>query len=147
MRPVVAKCYAPGEANSPDSLGAWGFVYQPIGQQKDMHLDPLVCQGALSVNDPLVPAWQRALGVMVLIHESYHLRRWSAAGNEAQVQCRAIRHWKVGMRILGASEETITELWPFALVAHYELSNISDWFGERPYRDDNCNVPRLKGGE
>lgn len=144
-RPVGVKCYLPGDESSPDGFGAWGYVWKPTGKARYMHLDAPVCEGALRINDPLVPAWQRALGPGVLIHEAYHLRRWGLAGNEAAVECKAIRHWKVGARMLGATEETVAQLWPYALAEHYELANYVDVFdaGNRPYYDPSCNVPPL----
>ncbi len=39
-------------------------------------LHPNLCAGAPAVADPTVPAWERATGVLVLVHEAYHLRRW-----------------------------------------------------------------------
>lgn len=139
---MVALCYAAGEANSPESFGAWGYVKKPLGKQKAMHLDPEICAGASDVNtgDPFM----RALSVLVVVHESYHLRRWGAAADEAKVECMAVRHWKVGAAMLGATPESIAELWPYALVAHYELSNLSDWFGNKPYYQEDCQVPPLR---
>jgi hypothetical protein len=143
MRPVGVKCYGRDEKDAPWSYGAWGYVVKPVGQSKFAHLDVQICAGALDVNGDL-PAWQRALGVSVVTHESYHLRRWGAAGNEAKVECQAIRHWKVVARRLGATEETVTELWPSALAAHYELAEFQNWMtGERPYYDPDCEVPPL----
>jgi hypothetical protein len=144
MRPVAALCYTPGEKGNPDDFGAWGYVRKPLGKQAAEHLHPLVCAGALAVNDPLLPAWQRAAGVMVLVHEAYHLRRWGGAADEAQVQCNTVRHWKVAARLLGASEPTVAELWPAALAFHYRLTEFTNlWTGERDYYDAGCVVPPL----
>jgi hypothetical protein len=33
-------------------------------------LHPKLCAGALAVGDATLPAWQRATGVLVLVHES-----------------------------------------------------------------------------
>lgn len=144
-RPVRVKCYNPIEEESPAGFGAWGYVRKPVGSARYMHLDADACDGALRVNDPTIPAWVRALGVGVLIHEAYHMRRWGLAGDEAKVECAAIRHWKVGARMLGASDETVQTLWPWALAEHYELANYTDIFdgGSHPYRDDGCAVPPL----
>lgn len=144
QRSVVARCMTQDEKDSPFSYNAWGYVLMPTGKQRAEQLDTKVCLGARGVNDASIPRWQRALGVMVLIHESYHLRRWGYAGDEAKVQCQAIRHWKVAARLMGASEEAVAELWPWALAAHYEEANLVDWFGNFPYRYDACQVPWLE---
>jgi hypothetical protein len=98
MRPVGVKCYDELEDGSPWSHGAWGYVWKPVGKAKFMHLDDRMCEGALGVNDPELPVWKRALGVLVLTHESYHLRRWGAAANEAKVECKAGRALAHGPR-------------------------------------------------
>lgn len=142
QRDVGVRCYASEEPDSPWGHDAWGYVRKPLGKARLAHLDGRLCAGALEVNGAL-PDWQRALGVLVLTHESYHLRRWGAAGDEAKVECRAIRHWRVVARRLGATEPTIAELWPSALAAHYELAGYVDWFGDKPYEDPTCDVPPL----
>jgi len=144
MRRVGMKCYRQEEPDSPWGYGAWGYVIKPLGKQKFGHLDVDVCEGALRINDETLPGWQRAIGSLVLIHESYHLRRWSGAASEAKTECKAIRHWKVGARMLGATEETVEDLWGEALASHYRLAEYTDWMdGSRPYYDPTCEVPPL----
>ena len=143
MRPVGAKCYAREEPDSPWGYGAWGYVNTPLRTQGFSHLDERLCAGALAVNDETLPTWQRALGVLVVVHEAYHLRRWSAAGSEAKVECKTIRHWKVAARMFGATEETVEDLWPSALASHYRLTTYQDFMGEQPYYDPTCKVPPL----
>lgn len=129
----------------PGSLGVWGYVRIPTAKQRAEFVDAMLCDAARAVNDSSIPAWNRAMGVLVLVHESYHLRRWGAAGNEAKVHCQAIRHWRVGAALLGASDATITDLWPWALAAYYEEANLQPLFSleRHPYRDDDCKVPPL----
>jgi hypothetical protein len=144
MRPVSVLCYGADEPGSPYDLGAWGYVRKPLRKAHRAHLDADLCDGALDINGADTEVWQRALGVLVLVHESYHLRRWGAAGDEAKVECKAIRHVKVGARMLGASESTVEELWPFALASHYRLAEFRVWLtDERPYYDPDCDVPPL----
>jgi hypothetical protein len=38
----------------------------------------------------MVPAWQQALGVLVLTHEAFHLRHWRFRRNEGKVECQAL---------------------------------------------------------
>jgi hypothetical protein len=99
-------------------------------------LHPALCAGALAVADPGVPVWQRAMGVLVLVHEAYHLRRWAWRRNEARVECQAIRHFRVGARLLGASPELANELLPVALAAHARMVKL---FPE--YNDPTCKLP------
>jgi hypothetical protein len=143
QRPVAVRCYEPLEDDSPSGEGAWGYVIQPLGWASFLALDERLCEGALNVNNSALPIWERALGVLVLTHESYHLRRWGAAGNEAKVECRAIRHWRVSAKMLGASDAAIDEIWPFALASHYHLTEFMLADGTRPYYDENCVVPPL----
>jgi hypothetical protein len=60
----------------------------------------------------------KALAVLTLIHESYHVRRWSWRLDEARVECQAIRHFRVGVLILGGTQQLADQLFPFALTWH-----------------------------
>jgi hypothetical protein len=99
-------------------------------------LHPILCAGVLGVSDVLLPLWQRATGVLVLVHEAYHLRRWRWRRNEAKVECQAIRHFRVGAQLLGASPGLANELLPYALAAHGRMVSL---FPE--YRDPGCKLP------
>lgn len=144
MRPVSVRCYHAKDVGSPYGYGAWGYVIKPTGKARFTAIDADLCEGALAVNDRSLPVWKRALGVEVITHESYHLRRWGANQNEAKTQCKAVRHWKTAARLLGATEATVAELWPFALASHYKLAEYENWLdGGRPYYDPSCQVPPL----
>ena len=91
MRPVSVRCYEGVEDGSPAVEGAWGYVKKPLGRAKYAAIDGTLCAAALHLNDESIDAYHRALGVLVLVHESYHLRRWGNASNEAKVECQAIR--------------------------------------------------------
>ena len=138
QRDVHVVCPSSGEwALSPVASVAWGYVRIPSGQQTGMRINALACVGAVAVanRDLSVPAWQRALGVQVLVHESYHLRRWGSAGNEAKVECQAIRHFKVAVRLLGGTPTDADELWPYALAAYWRLARLAPG-----YYDPSCKV-------
>lgn len=137
MRPVNVRCYNSTEDGSPALERAWGYVKTPLWRARYTAIDGRLCDAALTINDPSIDRFYRALGVLVLIHESYHLRKWGAAGNEAKVECQAIRHWKVGARLLGATESTLEDLWPMALAQHAEITRIVE------YDDPSCRVPPL----
>jgi len=54
-------------------------------------LPPLICEGALNVAHDEVPAWERALGTLVLVHEAFHLRHWPRRG-QGRVPGDRVRH-------------------------------------------------------
>jgi hypothetical protein len=99
-------------------------------------MHPALCAGAAAVNDPTLPLWQRATGALVLVHEAYHLRRWGGRWDEARVECRAIRHFRVGAELLGASPDVANELLPYALAAHQRMVTLFP-----NYRAPNCRLP------
>jgi hypothetical protein len=140
-RPAEVRCPSPAEwvadpiwGKDPNPQRAWGYT-----DMVDEHivLHPRLCAGAAAIADSSVPAWQRATGALVLVHEAYHLRRWKWRRNEAKVECQAIRHFIVGAQLLGASPELANELLPFALAAHARMVTL---FPE--YRDRRCPLPR-----
>jgi hypothetical protein len=66
------------------SQRGWGYT----NMLRDyVALHPALCAGALAVPDATVAACQRATGVLVLVHEAYHLRRWQWRRDEAKVEC------------------------------------------------------------
>jgi hypothetical protein len=120
----------------PNPARAWGYT-DMINEYVVLH--PALCAGAEAVSDPAVPPWQRATGVLVLVHEAYHLRRWRWRRNEGKVECQAIRHFAGAARELGASAELANELLPYALSAHARMVTL---FPE--YRDRRCKLPLWK---
>jgi hypothetical protein len=99
-------------------------------------LPPLICDGALNVPDAQFPAWQRALGTLVLVHEAFHLRHWRFRRNEAKVECQAIVYFTEAAEKLGASEAEANNLYPYALAWHRWLTQLFSW-----YRDRTCVIP------
>jgi hypothetical protein len=117
----------------PTQPRAWGYTNM-IREHIVMH--PALCAGATAVGNPALPGWQRATGVLVLVHEAYHLRRWGGRWDEARVECRAIRHFRVGAALLGASPEVANDLLPYALAAHQRMVTLFP-----NYRDRRCKLP------
>ncbi|HET9674847.1 MAG TPA: hypothetical protein VFP31_08535 [Gaiellaceae bacterium] len=117
----------------PTQPRAWGYTNM-IREHIVMH--PTLCAGATAVDDTTLPGWQRATGVLVLVHEAYHLRRWGGRWDEARVECRAIRHFRVGAELLGASTEVANDLLPYALAAHQRMVTLFP-----NYRDPSCKLP------
>jgi hypothetical protein len=117
----------------PTSGRAWGYT-DMIDEYIVLH--PALCAGALAVSDSALPRWQRATGVLVLVHEAYHLRHWSGRRNEGKVECRAIRHFAMGAERLGASPELANDLLPYALAAHQRMVTLFP-----NYHDRGCKLP------
>jgi hypothetical protein len=112
---------------------AWGYTNM---LREYIALHPALCAGALAVADATVPAWQRGTGVLGLVHEAYHLRRWKWRRNEAKVECQALRHFITGARLLGASPELANDLLPHALAAHARMVRLFP-----DYYDRTCKLP------
>lgn len=123
MRPVEVRC--------PDSA-EWGdFALIELGESDPqlvfgathlredwMMLRTDMCDAAALPGDEAVEPSVRALAVLTIVHEAYHVRRWSARRHEGQVQCQAIRHFRVGAQLLGASRAEADLLFPHALLWH-----------------------------
>lgn len=112
---------------------AWAYT----SMTKDyIVLHPALCAGALAVSNADVPVWQRGAGVLVLVHEAYHVRRWAGRWDEAKVECRAIRDLTKAVVLLGGSRELANDLLPSALAAHLRMGAV---FPE--YRSRDCKLP------
>jgi len=96
-------------------FGAWG--YTQFGWDYAV-LDNELCL-ALENPDTTEPKTV-SLAVMVLVHESYHLRTsWKFSAREGKVECKAIRHFRYGRSFLGLTEAQAP--FQYALQAHNEL--------------------------
>jgi hypothetical protein len=71
-------------------------------------LGPRVCVGALNVGKATVPAWQQALGVLVLTHEAFHLRHWRFRRDEGKVECQALVYFRDAAQRLGATAALVS---------------------------------------
>lgn len=99
---------------------AWGYKNWFVDDHVTVDLGLCLNVEALLSGTPYED-WQAALGILVVTHESYHNRDWDMWGNEAVVECHAIRHWTTSAKILGVSEEDIARLKPWALAMHWRL--------------------------
>jgi hypothetical protein len=140
QRPVDVRCPSVQEwvsdpiwGNDPTTQRAWGYT----DMLDDFSvIQPALCAGAQAVADATVPAWQRATGVLVLVHESYHLRHWKWRRSEAKVECQAIRHFVEGAELLGASPALANDLLPYGLAAHNRMVRLYP-----NYREPRCKLP------
>ena len=140
MRPAELRCPSLEEwtsdpiwGSAPASGRAWGYT-DMLNDYIVLH--PALCAGALAVSDPALPAWQRATGVLVLVHEAYHLRRWRWRRSEPKVECAAIGHFTSAAKRLGASPELANDLLPYALAAHARMVTLFP-----NYRARHCTLP------
>jgi hypothetical protein len=99
-------------------------------------LGPLVCEGALNVGTADVPAWQQALGTLVLTHESFHLRHWRFRRREGKVECQALVYFRDAAHRLGATAAQAEDLYPYALALHEYKARLFP-----QYRDPACVIP------
>lgn len=141
---VVASVYSlgVGEIRCPsktqwdaDFASSFGHAYTNIRDEYTV-LAPGVCAGALGIGDSAVPAWQQAVGTLVLVHESFHLRRWRHRRDEGKVECQAMTYFTEAAMRLGASAEQAQLLYPYALAFHERL--LRTFPG---YRERTCRVP------
>lgn len=79
-----------------------------------------------------------ALAALVVVHESYHLRRsWLSHNSERRTECKAIRHFKVTVQLLGGSPELAARLLPHGLRWHARIARPGT-----PYHDPRCVLPK-----
>lgn len=118
-----------------DFASSFGWAYTNLRDDYTV-LGPLVCEGALGVGGVEVPAWQQALGALVLAHEAFHLRHWRFRRKEGKVECQAIVYFKDAAERLGASAAQAENLYPYALALHAYKVRLFPW-----YRDRQCVLP------
>jgi hypothetical protein len=131
---VEVRCPSAEEwAADPNAAGHWSYA----NLRRDyIAFSPALCTGALRIADRDVSGWQRAAGVLALVHESYHLRRWRHRRDEARVTCAAIRQFPVAVLLLGGSHAVANDLLPFALALHLRTVQLFPL-----YRARTCRLP------
>ena len=119
-----------------DWASSFGWAYTNVRDDYTV-LGPVVCEGALGVGSADVPAWQQALGALVLTHEAFHLRRWRFRRNEGKVECQTLANFCGTPR-----GEWVRRLrkprtfYPYALALHdYKVRLFPQ------YRDPTCVIP------
>jgi hypothetical protein len=125
------RCPAPAEWNA-DFASSFGYAYTNMRDDYAV-LSPLVCAGATGIGSTQVPRWQQALGVLVLVHEAFHLRHWRWRRNEGKVECQAMVYFREAAVRLGATEDEAYELYAYAIALHlYKVKLFPE------YRDPAC---------
>jgi hypothetical protein len=128
------RCPTPGEWEA-DFASSFGWAYTNLRRDYSV-LGPTVCDGALNVGGAEVPAWQQALGALVLAHEAFHLRHWRLRSREGKVECQALVYFRDAARRLGATEAQAEDLYPYALALHEYMARLFP-----QYRDPACVTP------
>ena len=100
-----------------DFGSAFGYAYTNLVLDYTV-LSPVVCAGAVGVGSAAVPDWQQALGVLVLVHESFHLRHWRWRRDESRVECQALIYFREAATRLGASAVQAYALYAYAIALH-----------------------------
>jgi hypothetical protein len=119
----------PADVRCPDSHEEWSFDLGDPPNAEEIYGRTLTRTGTVEFRPDLCPILDslanssaddstKALAVLTLIHESYHVRHWRWRLNEARVECQAIRHFRVGVQVLGGSQQLADRLFPLALVWH-----------------------------
>jgi hypothetical protein len=121
QRPIQINC--PEDwANDPWAQGTWGYTFLGADQA---WVDPQLCDAAVALESggPANENWRTALSVLVITHESFHLRYWKWNGDEARVECKAIRSWPESFLILSHwNLPAFRQAMPYALAEHYQLA-------------------------
>jgi hypothetical protein len=128
------RCASPAEWRA-DAYSTRFLAYTNI-RKEYIVLAPDVCDAALGVASRDIPAWKRALGALVLVHEAFHLRRWRFQRDEGKVECQAIVYFTDAAQRLGASDAEANNLYPYALAWHWRRMQLFPW-----YDDPACVIP------
>jgi hypothetical protein len=118
-----------------DWASSFGWAYTNVREDYTV-LSPVVCTGALGMGSADVPAWQQALGGLVLTHEAFHLRHWRFRRQEAKVECQALANFRDAVRRLGATAAQAEDLYPYALALHDYKVKLFPRYG-----DPTCVIP------
>lgn len=128
------RCASPAEWDA-DGYSRSYWAYSNVRRDYAV-LAPLICDGALDVANTELPAWQRAVGTLVLVHEAFHLRHWRFRRDEGKVECQAMVYFTDAAQKLGASEAESNNLYPYALAWHRRQVELLPWYG-----DPKCVLP------
>jgi hypothetical protein len=133
MQPVTVECATADE----DWTFAFAWGYVDLGVPV-VHVDSYLCDAIVDVNSKKFGAKRKALAVLVLVHEAYHLREsWAGHASESETQCKAIRHVRYAAQFLGASYEFAMRLRDLAVGWHDSLG------ADHPeYSLAGCKAPR-----
>jgi len=129
------RCPSEPEWEADPHSNSFGWGYTDVRRDYSV-LAPHICEGALHVGASSTPLWRQAAGVLVLVHEAFHLRHWRFRRDEGRVECQAIVYFTEAATKLGASDELANELYPYALALHRNQTQLL-----LHYRDPHCIVP------
>ena len=128
------RCPSPAEWNA-DFASSFSSAYTNLRDDYTV-LSPRGVRGRARSGHRSVPAWQQALGTLVLTHEAYHLRHWRHRRDEGKVECQALVHFREAAQRLGATEAGANDLYAYALALHEYKARLFP-----QYKDRTCVVP------
>lgn len=142
QRPVTVRCLTAAEAEADMAIQLFGAAaYVEItpdgGPENYTVFDHGLCEKLLAVKDD---SWRGryslsaiAWAVLVLTHESGHLRGWAWWTSEARTNCWALRHARYVALRLGASDDLSYGIRSWAVY----------WYRKQPpdYRLAGCRIP------
>ncbi len=137
----------PAQVRCPDSPAEWSFDLGDPLYPEEIYGRTFTGTAVVEFRSDLCPILDnlafssaddstKALAVLALVHESYHVRHWRWRLNEAYVECQAIRHFRVGVRVLGGSQQLADHLYPLALDWHTHITQGRDYYLA------SCAVPK-----
>lgn len=115
------RCLEPGSEEAQGLLDDWSWGFTEM-RDHYIALRADLCPAAEHPEDESLSPYTRAIAVLALVHEAYHVRAWAWRWNESRVECQAIRHFRAGVKLLGGSQDTADVLFPYALMFHFLIA-------------------------
>lgn len=144
MRPVSVRCLTQKESDE-DPVIQWGAAAYVIGYSDSDGWHPLdysvfshgICEPLIALQAGDLSGYSvgdLALSILVLTHESGHLRGWRWAADEAKTECWAIRHVRYVAQRLGVTDPLfLKKIVGIALSYHKAMDS--------SYRLASCKLP------
>jgi hypothetical protein len=107
-----------------DADGSWGYTLRDADWTR---VKAGLCEAALAVGKPDydgIEPWLMAIAVHVITHEAWHLRLWPGRGDEARVECKAIKSDLQSFLRLGATPEQADDLYSWAWAFHIRQTTL-----------------------
>ena len=128
-RPVSVRCPVDRSSwnSDPQSAGVMAYTWLDTDWTR---LNPDQCDFLVSFAAGRWPRYEDstyATAILVLTHESFHLRHWYYRGCEARVEQQALGHWQVVARMLGADPVELAALAPWVRYADYQMTRYAGY--------------------
>ena len=138
QRSVTVECPATEETWNADPRGydAFGYIWPDANWTR---VEPHVCAEALKAADENgITDAAIAAAILIITHESWHLRLWPWRMDEGRVECQAIRHFRQSVEMLGVTDRPhIDELYSYAWAFDAREAALFS-----AYRWRGCKIPK-----